>query len=109
MNPFTELLSEAAFKSKVMAPELVSIGGFFMESKDLLTDDLAAIYYNFIDDEETIDDLVEYTSTMSYAIKIDLMFYLGRDKKKYKQLKKIKSFKLLVDSFAESIARVKIV
>ena len=69
------------------------VGDFRVDTRELLTDDLAFIFMHFKNDKKAIKDLVKYVDNLPYSLKLDMMFYFGQNKKDYKQLMKIKSFK----------------
>ncbi|RLC47945.1 MAG: hypothetical protein DRH57_03090 [Candidatus Cloacimonadota bacterium] len=106
MNPFEELLKEAHLDHQPQSLQ-INIGDYVVDTSLLLTDDLAAIFNHFRKDEAMIGELVEYASSLPYSTKIDMMFYLGSDKKSFRKLKKIKSFQKFLDDFSEIIADIK--
>jgi len=106
MNPFEELLKEAHNKHIPQSLQ-ITVGDYTVDTTLLLTDDLAILFDCFKDDEKMIGDLVEYAKTLPYSTKIDMMFYLGNDKKSFKKLKKLKVFRKFLDDFSELIAEIK--
>ena len=110
MNPFEELLKSAQENQEVEAYTSLQIpvGKYMLDTTVLLTDDLAAIFTHFMEDEEMIDSLVDYVKRLPYSIKIDMMFYMGANKKVFKKLKKIKSFNNFLDDFSMTIAELKL-
>jgi len=106
MNPFEELLKEAHNEYQPKSLN-INIGNYVVDTTLLLTDDLAVMFNHFRKDEVMIGELVNYASSLPYSTKIDMMFYLGSDKKSFKKLKKINSFKKFLDEFSEMIAEIK--
>jgi len=106
MNPFEELLKEAHFEQEKSLH--IHIGDYVVDTTLLLTDDLATIFNYFIEDEVMIEQLIKYAETLPYSTKIDMMFYLGSNKKAFKKLKKIKSFKKFLDDFSSIIVDLKL-
>lgn len=108
MNPFEDLIKGAVDAQATRRSLYINVGEFTIDTTLLLTDDLAAIFIAFAKEEDNINELVEYATLLPYSIKIDLMFYLGSNKKAFKKLKKIKSFNKFVDGFAAAIADLKL-
>lgn len=104
MNPFETLLKEMQYEHP--SSQYINIGKFTLDTTLLLTDDLSEIFYYFINDKEIIGDLVKYTDELPYSLKIDMMYYLGKNKKQFKRLKKIKPFKKFLDEFSKIIAEM---
>lgn len=108
MNDFIEIIEMAKMQqaSLVQNNMLIPVGDHIIQGDLLLTDDLAIIFSYYLNDKSKIKDLISYTESLPYIIKLDLMYYLGKDKSNWNKLMKIKSFRKFVDGFSKIVANI---